>query len=77
MKVFAVTALFVVWIGLVVIWPATCSTGMKDAAREYDRCVEKGVAYFASVGMPILSTGQTARQAAQERCSRSPVAFGS
>ena len=39
-------------------------------------CVDRGVAYFRDAGMSILSDGKTARQGAEERCSRSVGAFG-
>lgn len=43
----------------------------------YSECVNMGVEYFKAVGSwPRLSDGRDAYEVAQERCSRSLLAFG-
>ena len=47
----------------------------------YDDCYRKGVQYFADIGVIILTTppdeGKFAKDVVEERCRRSPMAFGS
>jgi len=46
----------------------------------YERCYQKGIEYFASIGVIILTSppdaGKFATDVAAERCRRSALAFG-
>jgi len=56
--------------------PVMCSQGIRETREARDSCVQRGVDYFRSMGVSAPDRDQRLRDAAEDRCSRSLVAFG-
>lgn len=59
---------------LIGILASSCSS---STSAEYETCVQKGISYFKEIeAWPNLSDGRNAATVAEERCRRTPTAFG-